>query len=108
LSTYTGNKYKDFRKVIEVAPRYILSNTTNYIVKVCQIESCESVKLEPGERVEFFWENKAKPAQIKIAALRGEQMWGYSGPLTIEYNTHWFVVRNSSDISDYRILSLQI
>jgi hypothetical protein len=40
LSSYTGNEYKDFKKVIEVSPRYILSNTTNYIIKVCQISSC--------------------------------------------------------------------
>lgn len=35
-------------------------------------------------------------------------MWGYSGPLSIFRNTHSFVVRNTSNISDYRILSLQI
>jgi hypothetical protein len=108
LSSYTGNQYKDFKKIIEVSPRYILSNTTNYIIKVCQLESCESMKVEPGERLPFFWENKAKPTQIKIAALKGMQMWGYSGPLPIDRNTHSFVVRNASKVSDYRILSLQI
>ena len=35
-------------------------------------------------------------------------MWGYSGPLTISHNTHSFVVRNTADTTDYRILSLQI
>lgn len=39
LSNYTGNPYKDFKKIIEVGPRYILSNTTNYKVKICQINS---------------------------------------------------------------------
>ncbi len=56
----------------------------------------------------FFWENKSKPRQIKIAALKGDTMWGYSGPLTISHNTHSFVVRNTADTIDYRILSLQI
>jgi hypothetical protein len=35
-------------------------------------------------------------------------MWGYSGPLTIVHNTHSFVVRNPTKISDYRILSLHV
>jgi hypothetical protein len=35
-------------------------------------------------------------------------MWGYSGPLPVDHNTHSFVVRNNSNISDYRILSLQV
>lgn len=35
-------------------------------------------------------------------------MWGYSGPLSISQNTHSFVIRNSQDIKDYRILSTQI
>jgi hypothetical protein len=64
--------------------------------------------MEPGERLPFFWENKAKPQEIKITALKGEEMWGYSGPLTIVHNTHSFVVRNPTKISDYRILSLQV
>lgn len=52
--------------------------------------------LEPGERMPFFWQNKSKPRQIKIAALKDNLMWGYSGPLSIEHNTHSFVVRNNS------------
>lgn len=35
-------------------------------------------------------------------------MWGYSGPLSIAHNTHSFVVRNSQNVNDYRILSTQI
>ena len=35
-------------------------------------------------------------------------MWGYSGPLPVDSSTHSFVVRNSSNNLDYRILSLQV
>lgn len=43
LSSFSGkehSQYRNFKKVVEIAPLHILSNTTNYKVKVCQIESC--------------------------------------------------------------------
>ena len=64
--------------------------------------------LEPGERVPFFWESRNKPKQVKIAAVAGDEMWGYSGPIQIHQNTNSFVVRKTAEITDYKILRTQV
>ena len=45
----------------------MLSNATKYAVKICQANSVNSMTLNSGQRVPFFWENKHKPKQIKLA-----------------------------------------
>lgn len=108
LSNFTGNQYTDFKKIIEVTPYYVLQNSTNMKIKVCQAQSCESMNLQKNERVPFYWENKKKPLEIKIAAFTETQMWGYSGPMQIKQNVHSFVLRNSVKMFEYKIFSITL
>jgi len=57
----------------------MLSNATKTLIKICQVESCDSITLNPYERVPFFWENKKKARYIKISSYDGQDFWGYSG-----------------------------
>jgi hypothetical protein len=86
----------------------MLSNATKLLIKLCQAESCDSVTLNPYERLPFFWENKAKPKCIRISAYDGSDFWGYSGNLTIEKSTETIVLRKSSDPTMYRVFSIQV
>lgn len=96
LCMFTLNSYlqplenehiSEFARIIEITPQYMLSNATKLLVKICQAESCDSITLNPYERVPFFWENKAKLRYIRISAYDGNDFWGYSGNLTIEKST---------------------
>jgi hypothetical protein len=86
----------------------MLSNATKSLIKICQVESCDSISLEPYQRIPFFWENKYKPMFIKISSYDGKDFWGYSGNLTIEKSTETIVLRKSNDPTVYRIFSIYI
>lgn len=86
----------------------MLSNATKWLIKICQAESCDSISLEPYQRIPFFWENKQKPSLIKLALYDGVNFWGWSGDLSIQKSTETIVLRKMSDPTEYRILSIQI
>ena len=70
------------------------------------MESCQSMTLEPFERVPFFWENKNRPKLIKMALFDENEMWGYSGPVKIDQSTQSFVIRQASDPKKYKLMSI--
>ena len=86
----------------------MLSNATKSLLKISQVESCNSISLEPYQRIPFVWENKTKPKRIKLALYDGVDFWGYSGDLAINSSTETIVLRKMSDPTTYRILSIQI
>ena len=108
LSQFTGNQYTDFKKIIEVTPQYVLCNATSMQIKVCQSQTRDSMTLQKNDRVPFYWVNKTKPFEIKIAAFEGNEMWGYSGPVQIKQSTHSFVLRKSSDLTEYKIFGITL
>ncbi len=61
----------------------MLSNATKCLIKMCQADSCNSISLDPFERLPFFWQDKRKPKFIKISLYDGIDFWGFSGNLTI-------------------------
>jgi hypothetical protein len=108
LSPLENELISQFRRVIEITPQYMLSNATKSLIKICQVESCDSISLEPYQRLPFVWENKTKPKLIKLALYDGTDYWGYSGDLSIASSTESIVLRKMSDPTTYRILSIQI
>ena len=97
-----------FIKVIELTPAFILSNTTSSSIKVCQVNSFDSITLEPEQRLPFLWESKQKPRAIKIALLDDHQLWGYSGAITIDRSTRGFILRNNSQVGSYKLISTEV
>jgi hypothetical protein len=108
LHPLENSHINEFTRIVEITPQYMLSNATKLLIKICQAESCDSVTLNPYERIPFFWENKAKLKRIKISAYDGVDFWGYSGNLTIEKSTETIVLRKSAEPTKYRIFSIQI
>lgn len=86
----------------------MLSNATKSLIKICQVESCDSISLHPYERLPFFWENKSKPKRIKLALYDGVDFWGWSGDLSIDKSIETIVLRKMSEPTEYRILTIQI
>ena len=64
--------------------------------------------LEKNERVPLYWENSKKPLEIKIAAFNEQEMWGYSGPIQVKQNTHSFVLRKSTNLTEYKIFNITL
>ena len=40
LSQFQGNQYTDFKNILEITPQYVLANSTDMQIKVCQNQSC--------------------------------------------------------------------
>lgn len=55
FNTYKNEHLKEFNRVIEITPTYVLSNTTKDVLKICQKDSLTSMNLKPHERCPFFW-----------------------------------------------------
>ena len=108
LHPLENSHINEFTRIVEITPQFMLSNATKLLIKICQAESCDSITLNPYERLPFFWENKTKLKRIKISAYDGVDFWGYSGNLTIEKSTDTIVLRKSADPTMYRIFSIQI
>lgn len=99
LSSIENEHINEFRRVVEITPQYMLSNGTKSLIKICQIESCDSISLNPFERLPFFWENKSKPHRIKLALYDKVDYWGWSGDISIEKSTETIVLRKMSNPS---------
>ena len=94
--------------VIEIAPKYIIVNSSNHRLKISQAESVQSTVLEHGEREPFFWENTKKQKYLKICSFDESSMWGYSGPINLHQDFHCFYLRKAENPKEYKIFMVEM
>lgn len=99
-----------FTKIVEICPKYIVVNNTNFCLEIRQVDVKSIDEISPNERTPFYWKDCAKERLMSIRLKDFKDIaksWKWSGgfeissPKTITFfiNRQAFLTSNKNDNS---------
>ncbi|EAR98083.2 amine-terminal region of chorein, A TM vesicle-mediated sorter (macronuclear) [Tetrahymena thermophila SB210] len=105
-------EFKIFSKVVQLNPKYIIINQTEYTIMIRQENiNNEIIMIKPEERTPLVWSDfyKQKNYNIMIQDAEKQKSYGWSGTLNVALSSISFAVRNPKNFSgDVKFLKAQI
>jgi vacuolar protein sorting-associated protein 13A/C len=70
-------------RIVTLAPRYVLVNSADTLIEVCQHRSNAIITLEPGEARPWAFFGAEKPSELLVRPVSNKAQWCWSGPFSI-------------------------
>lgn len=72
-----------FTKIVEICPKYIVVNNTNFCLEIRQAEIDSIDEIFPNERTPFYWKDCAQARLMSIRLKDTAKIWKWSGGFEI-------------------------